>query len=630
MTDTHDQEQLLRQLRALMGELDEASLNLLREQLEWVFVAGGDTLMSQGEPGDSMYIAISGRLRAYVVDKSGAEHSVREMGRGQVIGEMSLYTDEPRSATVIAIRDSQLVRLPKSAFRTLLTLSVPASIALTRQVIYRLQNPQSAAAPARPVAITLMPVTAGVDVEAMASALAAQWGRSSKVAIVASARVQRELAAQGLTPDVGDAAAIERRTAQLLDDIEAEHDTLLLVADAEPTEWTRRCSRRCDELLLLADATQPAALHANEREILMQRRGRCEAFETLVLLHPAGTRAPRGTRAWLDRRPVDAHLHIRPSAERDLARLARMLSGQAVGLVLAGGGARGLAHLGVWQALLDRRVEIDVVGGTSIGAVMGAMLAADQDPQVTLKIARESFKSNPTGDFNLLPLISLLAGRRLRRLVHTGLQRLLGVSEVDIEDLWKPFYCIASNYSQGRQEQLQRGPLQKAVLASCAIPGALPPVVRDGDLLCDGGTFANFPVEAMRQVHGVGQVIGVDLSYRNPRAVGADELPSPWALLFDRLRPRGLRRYRVPSLAAYLMNVTILYSTSRQAEAQRQVDVYFNPPLPRVGMLQWEKFDSIVSQGRAHAAEVLGGLAPTSLQRLQGTVSGGLAAAAGP
>ena len=149
------------------------------------------------------------------------------------------------------------------------------------------------------------------------------------------------------------------------------------------------------------------------------------------------------------------------------------------------------------------------------------------------------------------------------------------------------------------------GNLARALLASAAIPGALPPVMRDGDLLCDGGTFNNFPVDAMRELRGIGKVIGVDLGVRSARRLDIDEVPGSWTLLLDRLRPRRQRRYRLPSLTAYLLNITILYSTSRQREVQRLTDLYFNPPLYKVGLLQWSRFDEIVRQGYEYAIGVL-------------------------
>src|SRR4029079_11463483 len=130
---------------------------------------------------------------------------------------------------------------------------------------------------------------------------------------------------------------------------EAAHDFVLLVAHDRPSPWTRRCCSGADEILLIGHAEQPPALHPTEIQYLMQRSGRSEAAEILLLLHPKDRVCPRGTKAWLARRPVFYHLHLGPELDSDLARLARIQSRTAVGLVFAGGGARGLAHLGVYR-----------------------------------------------------------------------------------------------------------------------------------------------------------------------------------------------------------------------------------------------------------------------------------------
>jgi NTE family protein len=608
---------LLRHLHALLGPLEPDALALLQQSLEWLTVPGGHTLMQQGDPGDAMYLTISGRLRAYVRGDDGQDRPVREMARGQIIGELALYTDQPRTATVVAVRDSVLVRLGKAAFHQLLAASPRLSLLMTRQLINRMQ-PQSARADlARPVVLALLPVTAGVDLPGLAARLAAQLsaqatgadGQPARVCVVDAARLDQALQQPGLARLPADGAGeVDRRIGAQLDALEAAHDFMLLLADDQPNAWTQRCTRHADELLLLADADAPPQLHDSERRFLMQPDGadarRSEAAQTLVLLYPADRRSPQHTRRWLDRRPVTGHLHVRPALDRDMARLARLQARTAVGLVLAGGGARGLAHLGILQALQAQGIEVDVVGGTSIGAVMAALTALDRPLEETLAVARTAFHGNPTGDFNWLPLVSLIAGRRLRRIVHTALVSLAG-DAIDTEDLWKTFYCVASNYSQAREQVITRGPLERALLASIAIPGALPPVLHDGDLLCDGGTFNNFPVDVMRGQRGVGRVIGVDLSQNAPRKIDMQEVPGTWALLRDRLRGRRKRRYRLPSLVAYLMNVTILYSSSRQRQARQQTDLYFNPPLHKVGMLQWHRFDSIVAQGLAHGQQVL-------------------------
>jgi len=311
-----------------------------------------------------------------------------------------------------------------------------------------------------------------------------------------------------------------------------------------------------------------------------------------------------GMRKWIDRRPVTAHLNLRHDHQPDMDRLARILSRQAVGLVLAGGGARGFAHLGIWRALREKGIEIDVVGGTSMGAIMAAVIACDVGIDETIDITRDGFKNNPTSDYNWLPMVSLIKGQRARQAVRRSFERLTGGTP-DIVDLWKGYFCVASNYSRGQEMHLTQGDLGKAITASFAIPGALPPVIMDGDLVCDGGTFNNFPANVMRQMRGVGRVIGVDLSARNPKSLTFDEVPGSWALLLDRWKGRRRRKYRLPSLISFLLNVSILYSVSRQEASRQACDLYFSPPLSGVGLLQWNRFDRIVDQGYEHAIEVL-------------------------
>jgi NTE family protein len=197
---------------------------------------------------------------------------------------------------------------------------------------------------------------------------------------------------------------------------------------------------------------------------------------------------------------------------------------------------------------------------------MAALVASDQPLARVMEVVRRSFRVNPTGDYNWLPLLSLISGRHLSCIVGSALTELLGFS-ADIEDLWKNYYCIATNYSQAREQPLRHGSLPKALQASTAIPGALPPVILDGDLLCDGATFNNFPVDVMRNLRGVGTVIGVDLAFKKARRMDIDQVPGTWDLLRDRLRPRKQRRYHLPSMVSYLLNVTILYSVSRQRHA---------------------------------------------------------------
>ncbi|MFM8768407.1 MAG: patatin-like phospholipase family protein [Rubrivivax sp.] len=621
---------LLAQLRALFEDPEDAEITRWRERLRNVELAAGEVLMAQGEAGDSMYLLLSGRLRVFIPSPSGRV-VVGELNRGQFIGEMSMYTDQPRTATLVAIRDSVLVRLDKADFPVLLASSPKASIHFTQRIIERLLNNTRRPLQVQPVTITLMPVTAGLDAQGFALRLMRHLACHGSTCLVGSDGVlvkasDQETARGASRAQAGDGETLRGApTAEppaiavagpSLDDLEAAHDFVLLLADDEPSEWTLRCARQADETLLLADASQPAALHPNETHPDARTNPETGAAEVLVLLHADDTHAPRDTARWLDRRPVADHLHLRPGLERDMARLARVVSRNAVGLVLSGGGARGMSHLGVWRALAEHGIDVDYVGGTSIGSIMTSLIAADRPLALLNQVAQEALGANPTGDVNPVPVLSLVKGQRVKEVIGRVVERLFGFP-ADVEDLWKNAFCVATNFSTASEDVARRGPLARAILASIAIPGALPPVLRDGHMLCDGGTLNNFPVDVMRRMRGVRRVIGVDLGGTESVKVDLTEVPSHWQLLLDRLRPPRLRRYSLPTFMGYLINALLLHSMSRQRLAAQSVDLYFKPELGKVGLLEWKKAPDIEQRGYQHAKAVLEGLDDAALKSWQ-------------
>ena len=195
-------------LKTYLPNVEPEALNVMRERLEWVEVSGGQTLMTQGEVGDAMYLVLSGRLRAYVSDEDGLPRSAREMGRGQIIGEMSLITGQPRGATVVAIRDSMLVRLGKSAFDGLLATSPQLAMVITRQIVEHLQAAPERGRASRAVTIGMIPVSSGVDVRAFAEGLAAQLAALGRVRVLAATDVDMDLETSGIADgDIADAGA---------------------------------------------------------------------------------------------------------------------------------------------------------------------------------------------------------------------------------------------------------------------------------------------------------------------------------------------------------------------------------------------------------------------------------------
>jgi NTE family protein len=612
----HALDDLLRaHLREFLHGADDDALATLQRELEWQELPAGGVLMRQGEPGDSMVVLVSGRLRVSIADAQGRDRVVREVARGEVVGEMALITDAPRSATLVAMRDSVLARLPAPAFKALLAHHPAVSLALTRRIITRLQTEGRVGGSDRPTVVALLPLGGRADAPtaaALARALASALAPHDRVALVDAAGMTTRL---GHAP--GDDAESMRRMALLLDEIESAHDLVLLLADAAPTAWTRCCARQGDEVLLLAHADDDPAPGAVERAChLAGTEGnagpRPLPTAVLLLMHPAARPGPTATARWLAPRRLRTHVHLREGHAPDAERLARLVARRGTGLVLSGGGARGAAHAGVYRALWERGVPVDAIGGTSMGAVFGALMGFDPSGDDVVNTFARHFADNPTGDVNLLPLLSLINGGRLRRMMERTELRFGGAAGLAIEDLWKPYFCIAANVTRATEQVLDSGPLIAAVMASCAVPGAMPPVLRDGELLCDGGVFNNLPTDVMRTRWGIGHVIAVDLDPDRPQRIALDALPTPWQLLLDRLRPRARRRYRLPSLPSYLMNVTALQGTARQRAATALADLVVRPELPRIGMLQWSRYALAVQGGYEAACRALDQSQPQS------------------
>jgi NTE family protein len=273
-----------------------------------------------------------------------------------------------------------------------------------------------------------------------------------------------------------------------------------------------------------------------------------------------------------------------------VARLARILTGRGVGLVLSGGGARGFAHLGVIKALREIGLPIDLVGGNSMGAIIGAGVANDWDEATMRTAFRRAFvDTNPLSDYTL-PLVSLIGGRKVSRLLREAF------GEVAIEDLWLPFFCISTNLTRGEAVVHREGLLWRWLRASVAIPGVLAPVFDGGEVHVDGGVINNLPVDVMRQV-GRGLVIGVDVVSDHTFTAlneGAD-LPPLWRLMVSS------RGKQVPGILQILWRAGTVNSEAAAAALRAETDLMLEPSLESVDLLNWKAFDRAVELGYRHA-----------------------------
>jgi predicted acylesterase/phospholipase RssA len=394
-----------------------------------------------------------------------------------------------------------------------------------------------------------------------------------------------------------DSAAAQRRFGspantdygRALDHCEHDYDYLLLEADPVPSTWNRICQGYADKIVLLADATTEPFTTKLERWVFSESGARKHHAEVeLVLTHASHTSLPHGTRHWLEARKVSRHHHIHLGNELDIARVARFFSGNALALILAGGGARGFAHLGVIRALNEAGIGIDAVGGASFGALAATGVARGQNDADSFAEHHVAFTcEDPLGDYTL-PVVSLVRGEHLNEVLQRHLP-------MDIEDLWLPFFAVSSDLSTNQVRIHDRGPLWQAIRASVSLPAILPPSLDNGHLLVDGGVLNNLPIDIMRE-RMRGPVIAVDLAVDALHGTEHSTVPSSMEYLRDCLLP-GRQTGEAPTLSRVIMQITTMASRKEVQSARKLADLYLNPPLGGYDFLDWKKMREIAAVG---------------------------------
>jgi NTE family protein len=256
------------------------------------------------------------------------------------------------------------------------------------------------------------------------------------------------------------------------------------------------------------------------------------------------------------------------------------VTGRSVGLVLSGGGARAFAHVGVIEELLAAGIAIDRVAGVSMGAFVGALLAAGLEPdEIDHHCYQEWVRRNPASDYRV-PRVSLIRGAR----VAAMLERLLPPA---MEDLVRPFLCVSTDLISGELVVHRRGPLPQAVGASMALPAFAPPVRLDDRLLIDGGVLDNLPVATMA-ADGEGPIIASDVNEPEDRHLGRVKAPD-----------------RDPTLPETLFRLILLQTEDTQAAARQHAQLLISPEQDGVGRLEFHQLDRMREQGRRAAVRAL-------------------------
>lgn len=678
--------------------------------LEWCQIPAGEVLAAEGDQANGFHIILSGRFRVLqstgektkrLIDDNGKldgdEFKVLgEYGHRESIGEVEVLTAARRTTSLIAVRDSETARIPRTLFEILSSQNPSIMVKVSRIVASKvasahddirtmekltssIASPQiinSSSSFQSPVShisgnyktITVLPTVNGLPVREFASRLIDSLkiiGRN--VIALDQASILTHLGRHAF-----DDSLAQLKLSGFFATLEEQYETVVYICDSTlKSSWTSTCISQGDCVLLLANADDyEVAFGIGDFEKLLIKY-KTTARTDLCLLHPEKYVTFGSTSIWLKNRSwVQGHHHIHmpipnmadtedlkknnksligdiaaklsditnpqlkqrletvrsrlaldkiplgklkthsesstaptEPEKNDFLRLARLLSNQAVGVVLGGGGARGISHLGVLTALERHGIPIDIIGGTSIGSFVGGLYGIEYN-SVSIYGKVKKFSKRVSSYWRSLldltyPVTSYLTGYEFNR----GIWKALGFSE--LEDSWIKFYCNSTNITNSTMDIHETGYLWRFIRASMSLAGLLPPIAYNGCMLLDGGYLDNLPVLEMKR-RGIKYIFAVDVGSvddRSPMNYG-DTLSGLW-VIFNRWNPFS-KHPDVPNMMDIQSRLAYVASVNALEIAKRTPGVmYMRPPIDNYGTLDFGKFEEIYSVGLAYGEKIV-------------------------
>ncbi|CAG8877929.1 unnamed protein product [Penicillium nalgiovense] len=620
--------------------------------LEWVQVSAGQVIYHQGDESDAIYLVLNGRLRSVLEGSNGKITVIGEHGQGESVGELEVMTESTRPSTLHAIRETELAKFPRSLFNSLAQEHPGITIQVSKLIAQRMRDlvehplsekgieqghaggVQTATSTVNLRTVAILPVMAGVPVVEFGNRLLQalhQIGVNRGVTSLNQATILNHLGRHAFSK-MG-----KLKLSQYLADLEEKFGMVLYIADTNVNApWTQTCIAQADSILLVGLAESSPRIGEYERFLLGMKT---TARKELVLLHAERYCSPGLTREWLKNRVWinGGHHHIQmafrsttepshPPSKKfgtvlkqrvqilqaeiqrytsrraqqtplyspqtpfkgDFHRLARRLCGKSVGLVLGGGGARGISQVGVIKALEEAGIPIDIIGGTSIGSFIGALYARDADVVPMYGRAKK---------------FSGRMGSMWRFALDLTYPTTFGDSQ--IEDFWLEFYCNTTNISRSRIEYHSSGYVWRYVRASMTLAGLMPPICDEGSMLLDGGYIDNLTVAHMKSL-GANVIFAIDVGSiddNTPQGFG-DSLSGFWSV-FNRWNPFSSLP-NPPTLSEIQARLAYVSSFDNLERAKSTAGcLYMRPPIDPYGTLEFGKFDEIYQVGYAYGKEFL-------------------------
>lgn len=566
-----------------LEDVPKRALKAAGKEARWFSLPAGWPLFEAGEESDSIYFVLTGSLGAFKRMPDGRSEFLGHVRAGEPVGEMAMFQggvdingdgapdNVGHTSSVYALRDSEVLEVSREGFAKLTSAEPEILSAMIRLILSRLREGNKRNRRTAPKVFALIATSPTIDLSIRANSL------------------KEALTRLGVKARIIDEAEGDEKPAAFFDEAERDNDIVILTTPVSDTSWYRLATRQADRLWVLARADARPSY-----PLLPEDDSPAQALKLVdvILIHHGGERRASKPADWLNASGGARAFHWFSVDGPHCDRLARTMSGRSVGVVFSGGGARAYAHVGVVRAIRELGLPIDFAGGASMGAVVAGCVAMGwDDDEIDYRIRKAFVETNPLGDWHL-PVVSMVKGRR----VDARLKEHFG--DAEIGDLEMPFFAVSTNLTDGSYRIHRRGLLRRALRATISLPGILPPVIDNGEVLVDGAVLNNFPADVMRELQR-GFVVGCDVA-RAPEGLKADDFTKPQGFL------SWVSRYgfsSAPPIAGLLMrSATISINPNAGREL---VDVLVLPELKNIELRDWKAYDKAVEAGYEAAMKSL-------------------------
>ncbi len=656
---------LLLQQISLFADLTDEQLDFVADRSRLDEFDKGQTIYTRGDKPDSFYGLVSGRVRIYGGAPDQAQREILEvLHRGDYFGMISILTNEPHSVTAEVVNDSILFRIQRPDFEAILKEIPAVAVHLSTTLSRRLRQKDlgekkifestliSIYSPLKGTGRTMY----GIN---LASSLHRETGKKVILLDMSPAgdavcqamerpKCPTPLKLKGVRFNQDQVAlAIAHHPEVGFDTLNIAHDpnvasdvtqiTPLLsylansyhfVISDLPHEMDRTVFKALAQadLIHLVSTGARAQLHTtadvledlkktvqmvDERVKVVVNESTAntdQAERTLILNRKVYATLPR-----VDATPAPGHpiVSAHPNWEyaQSVRRIAREIGEVLVGLVLGSGAALGLAHIGILRILEREKIPIDIIAGSSMGALIGTLWASGLSSNQIEEIA-SNFKTKAS----LLQLIDLtipkfgiFTGRRITKFLANEFE------DMTFRDLKLPMKVVACDYVRREVVVLDEGPVVPAIRASVSIPGIFEPVKINHRWLIDGGVLDPVPVDTLAQM-GVHKIIAVNTlpsptDIRRKQVEGAAE----WGEIRRQAQRKGLlhallfqmrlafRNWRDPNILDVIMHSMQAMEYELAEAACAQADVALHPTIPRINWWEFYNVDELIEEGTRRA-----------------------------